>query len=94
MASHYVPFSIKLMRAGERDLEVAYTKAVRMNEKTFEKHQASQKLASASKEEKDRKGRVDAAKRAAVGSEGGGGGTTKPQTLRDDLNAGFASWGQ
>lgn len=85
---------VKLMRAGERDLEVAYTKAVRMNEKTFEKHQAAQKLVAASKEEKDRKGRVDAAKRAAVGSEGGGGGTTKPQTLRDDLNAGFASWGQ
>jgi hypothetical protein len=84
---------IKLLRAGERDLEVAYKKAVRMNDDVYAKFQAEQTKAQAEAKDREQKARVDKAKRAAVGSEGEGTGSTKPKTLRDDLAAGFAGWG-
>lgn len=83
---------IRLIKAGERDLGAAYNKALRMNDKVWEKVQAEQAQAKAKKDEADRKSRVDTARRAAVGSNGEGNGTTKPKTLREDLEAGFSSW--
>lgn len=83
---------IRLIRAGERDLDAAYTKALRMNDAVWTKVQAEQAKTKQASEEQERIKRVDAAKRAAAGTSGEGAGTTKPKSLREDLEAGFASW--
>jgi hypothetical protein len=83
---------IQLIRAGERDLEVAYNKACRMNEKVWEKIQAEQAAATAKQQEDERKKRVDTARRAAVGTSGESTGTTQPKSLREDLESAFSSW--
>lgn len=86
---------LKIQRTGERDLEVAYKKAVRLNDSVYEKEQAAKTLADSQKAEADRKAKIDKAKRAAVGGETvGANGATKPKSLRDDLAAGFENWGQ
>lgn len=83
---------IRLIKAGERDLEAAYNKALRMNDKVWEKVQAEQAQTKQKQQEADRKTRVDAAKRAAVGTSGEGTGSAQSKSLREDLEAAFSSW--
>lgn len=86
--------AIRAERAAGRkpDLEKCYAQACRMNERVWEKLQAEQVAAKTKQQENDRKTRVDAARRAAVGTSGEGNGTTQPKSLREDLEAGFAAW--
>lgn len=83
---------IQLIRGGERDLDAAYNKAVRMNDKVWEKAQAESAKAKQAQEEAERKKRVDTARRAAVGTSGESTGTTQPKSLREDLESAFSSW--
>ena len=75
------------------DLESAYNKAVRMNDGVWEKMQAAKALEQTQKAEAERKSKIDKARRAAVGGNtSGANGVAKPNTLRDELEAGFADW--
>lgn len=86
---------LKLQKSGERDLDVCYRKAIRMNDEVFGKVDAAKKLADTQKAEADRKAKIDKAKRAAIGGEtAGGNGATKPKSLREELEAGFEGWNQ
>ena len=83
----------RLMQAGERDLDTAYRKAIRMNDAVFEKAQSEKTSREAAGKEAARKAEIDKAKRAAVGTTGEASGTAKPITLRDELTGRFQSWG-
>lgn len=86
----------RIMKADRRlGLETAYKKALRMNDTVWGKVQAEERQAATAKEEQERKARVDQARRASVGtgSDGAGGAATKPQSLREDLEQGFAAAG-
>ena len=84
---------LRILRADRRlSLDTAYQKALRLNDAVWEKTQAERKVTSEAEKERARQQQVEKAKRAAVGSEGDGTGTTKPKTLRDELAAGFAGW--
>lgn len=86
---------LKLQKAGERDLDQAYKKAIRMNDEVFAKVDAQRKLGETQKADTERKAKIDKAKRAAIGGEtAGGNGATKPKSLRDDLAAAFDGWGE
>ncbi|MGC3959565.1 MAG: hypothetical protein QM813_16945 [Verrucomicrobiota bacterium] len=85
---------LRLLKSGEKDLDIAYAKAVRMNDKTFEKSQLAAKQAAQAKAEAENKAKIDKAKRAAVGTSSEANGATKPKSLREDLESGFAGWGQ
>jgi hypothetical protein len=85
---------LALMKASPgMDLETAYAKAVRMNDGVWEKMQAQKTLAATQAAEAERKAKIDKAKRASVGGKTPGtNGTAKPNSLRDELEAGFADW--
>lgn len=84
---------LRLMKAGETDLERAYAKAVRMNDAVWEKQQAAAALAKSQSSDQQRKQDISKAKRAAVGSEGPGtAGSVKPKSLGDELADQFANW--
>lgn len=85
---------LALMKASPgMDLETAYKKAVRMNDGVWEKMQAEKTLAASQAAEAERKAKIDKARRASVGGKAPGtNGTTKPNSLRDELEAGFADW--
>lgn len=85
---------LALMKASPGiDLETAYNKAVRMNDGVWEQLQAQKTLAATQAADAERKAKIDKAKRASVGSKAPGtNGATTPNTLRDELEAGFANW--
>jgi hypothetical protein len=85
---------LRLMRATPGlDLEVAYNKALRMNDEVWEKLQAERALNAQSAKDRERKQTIDKARRAAAGNETGQAtGTTRPKTLEQDLREGFANW--
>jgi LysM repeat protein len=85
---------VKLLRSGERDLQTAYNKAVRMNDQVFEKSQAVKLQDDQAKKDAEAKAKVDKAKRAAVGTSSEASGSTKPKSLREDLESAFSGWGQ
>lgn len=83
----------RLMLAGVKDLEAAYTKAVRMNDGVFEKAQAAQTAAKAAQAEAERKAQIDKAKRAGVTSKTTeANGSSRPVTLTEQLEQGFAGY--
>lgn len=81
---------VRLMKAGETDLETAYSKAIRMNDAVWEKIQAEKTVSAQASKEAEAKARLDKAKRAAVGTDGAVTGSAKPKTLREDLEAAFS----
>lgn len=83
-----------LMKSGVRDLDAAYTKAVRMNDEVFQKVQAAKAVQSQATAKQKQQAEIDKAKRAGVTSQAreASNGTTRPSTLKEDLEAGFASW--
>lgn len=86
---------LALMKSGIRDLDTAYTKAVRMNDEVFAKVQA-QKAAQASATAKTKQqAEIDKAKRAGVTSQAreASNGAARPSTLKEDLEAAFAGYG-
>lgn len=75
------------------DLQVAYNKALRMNDEVWEKVQAQKSLSTQAAKDRERKATVDKARRAAVGNEAGSTtGTAKAKTLEQELRDGFAGW--
>jgi hypothetical protein len=82
---------VKLMRAGEKDLDTAYKKALRMNEDVFEKVQAEKLAANKANEDKMAAVRLAKAKKAAVGTDGQVQGVTGKTSLRQDLESAFAN---
>lgn len=85
---------LALMKGGLRDLDKAYAKAVRMNDQVWEKSQATAKQQQQAAADAQRKAEIDKAKRAGVTSETKtANGSTKPKSLQDALEAGFANWG-
>lgn len=85
---------LSIMKAGEKDLEVAYNKAVRMNDAVWEKVQAEKTAAKSQDQDRQRKLEVDKARRAAVGIESA---TTNraappPETVRSELEQRFSNW--
>lgn len=82
---------IRLMKAGERDLDAAYTKACRMNDKVWDQMQADKQLADKNKMDDAAKARIEKARRAAVGTDGQVNGSAKPKTLREDLESAFSN---
>lgn len=84
---------VQLMKAGEKDLEKAYTKAVRLNDSIFEKMQTEKTLGTSKDRDRERLAEISKAKRAAVGNEGPQPkGPAKPRSLDEDLRSGFAEW--
>lgn len=85
---------LRLMKATPGlDLEVAYHKALRMNDEVWEKLQASKALMTQADKDRERKAAVDKARRAAVGTETGqANGTAKPKSLEQELRDGFSGW--
>lgn len=83
---------IAILRAGEKDLEKAYTKAVRMNDSVWEKVQSSNAAAKQKEADAKRQQDVDKAKRAAVGNEGRSPGSASDKSLRDELAEAFSNW--
>lgn len=84
---------LRLIKAGEKNLETAYTKAVRMNDGVWEKQQAAATLAKSQSADQQRMQDISKAKRAAVGSEGPGtAGSVKPKSLGEELAANFEGW--
>lgn len=82
---------VALMKAGERDLETAYKKAVRMNDEIWQKVQSEQLLQTQQKQQAEQKQRLDRAKRASVGTEGQNvQGSAPKKTLRDELSDAFS----
>lgn len=83
-----------LIKGGERDLERAYAKAVRMNDEVFARVQADAQGRAAKADVEKRKADVEKAKRAGVTSSSKEvvNGSAKQTTLKDDLEAGFANW--
>lgn len=79
---------ITVLNGGEKDLEKAYAKAVRMNDAVFAKVQAEAELAKKQQEEAQRKERVAKAKRAAVGGEGtSANGVAKRRSIEEELSS-------
>jgi hypothetical protein len=75
-------------------LEVAYNKALRMNDQVFEKVQSEKALAKSQAEDAKRKAEVDKAKRAAATNGAGSShGSAKKLTLEQELEAKFDGWG-
>lgn len=85
---------LALMKSGIRDLDAAYLKAVRMNDEVFAKVQASKAAQTEVESRKRQQAEIDKAKRAGVTSQAreATNGSTRPSTLKEDLEAGFASW--
>lgn len=75
-------------------LEVAYNKALRMNDQVWEKVQSEKALAKTQAEDAQRKATVDKARRAAAtNGTGSDKGSAKKQTLEQELEAKFDGWG-
>lgn len=85
---------VQLMKAGEKNLETAYAKAIRMNDAVWDKVQAEKSVATQKAADAKRQAEIDKAKRAAVGSEGRSSGSAKDKSLQEELADGFSSWGQ
>lgn len=85
---------LALMKSGIRDLDTAYTKAVRMNDEVFAKVQAGKAVQSETDKRRQQQAEIDKAKRAGVTSVAreAANGATRPSTLKEDLEAGFANW--
>lgn len=83
----------RLISLGERDIEVAYSKACRLNDSVWERMQADKAAAAQLKQTADRKAAVSKAQRASVGSTGEGNGLAKSKTLRGDLEDAFSALG-
>lgn len=84
----------RIMQTGLRDLDQAYQKAVRMNDEIFAKVQADQAAAKTATAEAERKAQVDKAKRAGVTSTtSNANGSSRPVTLTEQLEQGFAGYG-
>lgn len=83
-----------LVKNGTKDLTAAYNKAVRMNDAVWAKVQADQKLADTKAAATERILEINKAKRAGKTSEvvEAKAGNSRPTTLKEDLNAGFAAW--
>lgn len=87
---------VAIMKSGvTKDLEVAYAKAVRLNDGVWEKVQAEKATAKAAADKQTRQAEIDKAKRAGVTSEARekANGAARPANLRQDLEVGFANWG-
>jgi hypothetical protein len=82
---------VKLMRAGEKDLDAAYKKALRMNDEVFEKVQGEKLAANKANEDKMAAARLAKAKKAAVGTDGQVQGVSAKKSLRQDLEDAFAN---
>lgn len=85
---------LAVMKTGVRDIDAAYAKAVRMNDAVFEKVQAQKAVSTQAAAKAKQQAEIDKAKRAGVTSQAreATNGATRPSTLKDDLEAGFASW--
>ena len=69
------------------NLEQAYTKAVRMNDQVWEKHQAEKTLADKAKADAEKMEQVRKAKKAAIpNGPGNATGTTKKLTLEEQMS--------
>lgn len=85
---------LKAQPQGQKDLEVAYKKAVRMNDGVWQKSQASAETQRKAAADAQRKADIDKAKRAGVTSETTtANGATKPKSLQDTLEEKFSGWG-
>lgn len=85
---------LALMKGGLKDLDKAYAKAVRMNDSVWQKSQADAQAKAKADADAKRKAEIDKAKRAGVTSQTTtANGTTKPKSLQDALEEGFANWG-
>lgn len=84
---------IRAQPQGRKDIDLAYKKAVRMNDAVWEKEQTRMGTVKAAATQDAKKAEIDKAKRAGVTSKSKeANGTTRPSTLRDELEAGFADW--
>lgn len=83
-----------LMKAGEKDLNVAYSKAVRMNDGVWTKVQAEKQAADKKAADIARLNDINKAKRAGAASEVREvkNGSAKPSNLKEELTTGFANW--
>lgn len=82
-----------LMKGGEKDLEKAYSRALRMNDAVWEKVQAEKASTTQAADDAKRKADVEKARRAAVGNEGSGTQrSAKPKTLDEELHSQFEGW--
>lgn len=85
-----VSIALNAMPPGQKDLNAAYQKAIRMSDSVWEKVQAEKAKAETDARMQD----VNKAKRAAVGSESRVTGSAKPKSLEQELlDAGLSSWG-
>lgn len=82
-----------LMKAGEKDLERAYTKACRMNDKVAEKVTADRTASESARALAQRKAEIQKAKTAGKTSAASEvNGATQTLNLRQQLEQDFASW--
>lgn len=86
---------LALMRGGLKDLDKAYTKAVRMNDAVWQKSQAASQAQAKAAADAQRKAEIDKAKRAGVTSETttAVNGSAKPKSLQESLEKAFDGWG-
>lgn len=86
---------LALMKNGTKDLDAAYNKAVRMNDEVWTKVQAEKAAADKKAADIARLNEINKAKRAGVTSETREAktGSASPSTLRQDLEAQFANFG-
>jgi hypothetical protein len=86
---------LALMKGGLKDLDKAYTKAVRMNDDVWQKSQAATVAAQKAATDAQRKADIDKAKRAGVTSETttAVNGSAKPKSLQESLEKAFDGWG-
>jgi len=85
---------LALMKGGLKDLDQAYTKAVRMNDGVWAKSQATSQAQAKAAADAQRKAEIDKAKRAGVTSETTtANGATKSKSLQESLEKAFEGWG-
>jgi hypothetical protein len=90
-----MPDILRLMRAGEKDLQKAYDDACRINPAVRQKIEAAEAVAKKEAEEAARKKAIEDARRAGSGSHvDGGGGDKRPtnQPLEQELATALAGW--
>lgn len=83
-----------LQKAGTKDLDTAYNKAIRMRDDIWEKVSAEKAKAKQAATEAEQKAKIDKAKRAGkTSTTTQADGPGRPQTLEEQLAAGFANYG-
>lgn len=85
---------LALMKSGVKDLDQAYTKAVRMNDQIWEKEQQRKAAATQVAAKAKQQAEIDKAKRAGTTASAreAGNGSARPSTLKEELETAFAGY--